>query len=100
MEKTPPIPPEVNGSAPPGEMFVITDGLTQKVWCVRDLLPEQLVAYAKDVDRQRQQMLMQVQQTVNAAASLTATVAVLNYELDRRARSIAIASAMPAVLTS
>jgi hypothetical protein len=85
------IPREINHSPPP-EAFQINDPEIGKTFAVRELTDEQLQRFMDNAVGQQKALIQQSLALIGQATQAAAMASVLGYELDRRRRSITLAT--------
>lgn len=100
-----PARPQMNGSepeikAPPGETFWIPTGVPGEAIALRDASDVDLAQMALRVQQQIPQLQAQMNAAISAAVNmlsqLNATMNLVQYEMDRRKKSIQIVRPIPA----
>jgi len=84
------IPRDHNG--PPPEAFIVNDPEVGKTFAVRELTDAQLQRFMDNTVQQQKQLVQQAMMFIGQATQAAAMGSVLGYELDRRRRSITLAT--------
>jgi hypothetical protein len=79
-------------AAAPQESFQINDPVVGKTFSVRECTDEQLTRYAASAQENQKACIQQVLQLLGQAQQAGSMAYVLQYELDRRRRSITLAT--------
>ena len=74
----------------PQERFIIHEVETGKSFAVREATDAQLAKHYESANQQHQQITLQVMQLLGQATNAAKASAVIAYEIDRRARTIAV----------
>lgn len=85
----------LNGAQPLQEQFAITDSVTRMTIPVRELSDAQLTTYSQDLDRQVDIAKSAVVKALHELTQVVRGAGALAYEVDRRARSLVIATHVP-----
>lgn len=84
--------PDHFNNGPPPEAFVINDPEVGKTFAVRELTDAQLHRFMQNAIQQQQALVQQALGLIGQATQAAAMGSVLGYELDRRRRSITLAT--------
>ena len=76
----------------PQEAFLIHEAATGKSIVIREATDEQLARHLNEANSQHQQLMMQAMSTIGQALNAGKASAIIAYEIDRRQRSITIAT--------
>lgn len=90
-----PRPETANGSTASSEIFVIIDFKTRRPIPVRELTDKELSNYAADVHNQYEQAKQNLSVAIGAFDQVARGHGTLQYEIDRRARTLVIATGLP-----
>ena len=83
----------------PSEQFFFHDSGVGKTFAVREATDEQLARLRGNVEQQLQQMLSKLTELQNALLQCGGMASAVNYEMDRRMRSLTIATELPKKLS-
>lgn len=81
-----------NNSGPTPEAFIVNDPEVGKTFAVREMTDQQLQRFMENAVQQQQALVQKALALIGQATQAAAMGSVLGYELDRRRRTITLAT--------